>query len=50
MAELLQYAPDLDSMTGGRGTFTVGFSHYDEVPFDQAQKVIAAYKSDEDDD
>ncbi len=50
MAELLQYAPDLDSMTGGRGTFTVGFSHYDEVPFDQAQKVIAAYKSDEEDD
>ncbi len=50
MAELLQYAPDLDSMTGGRGTFTVSFSHYDEVPFDQTQKVIAAYKSDEDED
>jgi elongation factor G len=50
MAELLQYAPDLDSITGGRGSFTVSFSHYDEVPYDVAQKVIEAFKSDEDED
>ncbi|MBW2276318.1 MAG: elongation factor G, partial [Deltaproteobacteria bacterium] len=50
MAELLQYAPDLDSITGGRGSFTVSFSHYDEVPYDNAQKVIEAFKSDDDDD
>ena len=32
MAEMLKYAPDLRSMTGGRGTFTMEFSHYEEVP------------------
>ncbi|MCG8472785.1 MAG: elongation factor G [Desulfobacterales bacterium] len=40
MAEILTYAPDLTSMTGGRGTFTREFSHYDEVPGDIAKKVI----------
>jgi elongation factor G len=50
MAELLQYAPDLDSMTGGRGTFTVSFSHYDEVPRENQEKVVAAFVSDEEDD
>ena len=40
MAEMLRYAPDLSSMTGGRGTFTMAFEQYDEVPHDMAQKVI----------
>jgi elongation factor G len=40
MAEMLRYAPDLRSMTGGRGTFTMEFSHYEEVPAHIAQKVI----------
>jgi len=40
MSELLRYAPDLSSMTGGRGTFTMEFAQYDEVPSDLAQKVI----------
>ena len=40
MAEMLKYAPDLRSMTGGRGTFTMEFSHYEEVPVHIAQKVI----------
>ena len=40
MAEILRYAPDLSSMTGGRGTFTMEFEQYDEVPGDMAQKVI----------
>ncbi|MBW1698247.1 MAG: elongation factor G [Deltaproteobacteria bacterium] len=40
MAEFLTYAPDLNSMTGGRGTFTQEFSHYDEVPAQIAQKII----------
>ncbi len=40
MAEMLKYAPDLRSMTGGRGTFTMEFSHYEEVPGHIAQKVI----------
>jgi len=42
MAEILQYAPDLKSMTGGRGTFTVEFSHYEEVPAHIAAKIIEA--------
>ena len=40
MAEILRYAPDLSSMTGGRGTFTMEFDHYDVVPADMAKKVI----------
>ncbi|MCP4023048.1 MAG: elongation factor G [Desulfobacteraceae bacterium] len=40
MAEILRYAPDLSSMTGGRGTYTVEFEQYDEVPGDMAAKVI----------
>lgn len=40
MAEILTYAPDLNSMTGGRGTFTRTFSHYDEVPGDICKKVL----------
>ncbi|SLM32683.1 Translation elongation factor (GTPase) [Desulfamplus magnetovallimortis] len=45
MAEILRYAPDLRSMTGGRGTFTLEFDHYDEVPGDMAQKVIEKIKA-----
>jgi elongation factor G len=40
MAEFLTYAPDLRSMTGGRGIYTMEFSHYDEVPAHIAEKII----------
>ncbi|MBL0731711.1 MAG: elongation factor G [Desulfosarcina sp.] len=40
LAEFLTYAPDLRSMTGGRGMFTMEFSHYNEVPAQIAEKVI----------
>jgi elongation factor G len=40
MAEFLTYAPDLRSMTGGRGIYTMEFSHYDEVPAHIAEKVV----------
>jgi elongation factor G len=39
-AEVARYAIDLRSMTGGRGTFTMRFSHYEEVPAHLAQKII----------
>jgi elongation factor G len=42
MSEVLTYAPDLRSMTGGRGIFFLKFSHYDEVPAQMAQKIIDA--------
>lgn len=32
MAEMMKYAPDLRSMTGGQGTFTMEFAHYEECP------------------
>jgi elongation factor G len=44
MAEVLKYAPDLNSKTGGRGTFTMEFSHYEEVPAQLSEKVIALAK------
>ncbi|NOQ47373.1 MAG: hypothetical protein GQ559_12025 [Desulfobulbaceae bacterium] len=46
-AEILLYAQDLTSMTGGRGTFTVTFDHYEEVPSHLAEKIIEANKEEE---
>ena len=46
MSEMLKYAPDLNAKTGGRGTFTMEFSHYEEVPAQMAEKVIAQVKKD----
>ncbi len=46
MSEMLKYAPDLNSKTGGRGTFTMEFSHYEEVPAQLSEKVIAQAKKD----
>ncbi len=40
LAELYKYATTLRSITKGRGTFTLKFSHYDEVPREIAQRVI----------
>jgi elongation factor G len=45
MAEMLNYQNDLISMTQGRASFTMEFSHYDFVPQLQAEKVIAAAKA-----
>jgi elongation factor G len=43
-AEMFKYASELRSITGGRGTFSMEFSHYEEVPANEAQKIIDAYK------
>jgi elongation factor G len=40
MAEMVTYAPVLTSVTGGRGSYHMEFSHYDEVPAHVAQKII----------
>lgn len=45
-SEILSYATDLTSMTGGLGTFTLSFSHYEEVPAQQADKIIAEANAD----
>lgn len=44
LAEILKYAPDLRSMTSGRGNFTYTQSYYEEVPAYIAEKIIAESK------
>jgi elongation factor G len=45
MAEMLTYEPALRSMTGGRGGYSMEFSHYEEVPAFIAEKVIKEAKA-----
>ncbi len=40
MAEMLSYAPDLRSITGGQGDYTLEFLRYEEVPAHIAQQVV----------
>ena len=47
MAEIQKYSQDLTSFTGGRGSFEISFSHYEEVPAQLAEKIIEASKSEE---
>jgi len=42
LAEMLTYASDLTSMTQGRGTYSMEYSHYDMVPQQIADKIVAA--------
>lgn len=42
MAEMLRYTTDLRSITGGRGLFSMEFSHYQVVPSHLAEEIIAA--------
>ena len=48
MSEFLTYAPDLNSMTGGRGIFTMEFSRYEEVPAQIAEKLLAELNKEDD--
>jgi len=45
LAEMSNYATELRSLTSGRGTFSMVFSHYEEVPSHIAEKIIQAKKS-----
>ncbi len=45
LAEMLSYASDLTSMTQGRGTYAMEYSHYDLVPAPIAEKIVAAAKA-----
>ena len=44
LAEMFRYSIDLRSITQGRGTFTMKFSHYEEVPPQSAQEIIEKAK------
>jgi elongation factor G len=43
-AEMLRYASDLRSITQGRGTFTMAFAQYEEVPPNVQQELISQFK------
>ena len=45
MSEVLKYAPDLRSLTSGRGEFHLEFSHYEELPAHLGEKVIREAKA-----
>lgn len=44
LAEVMTYARALSSMTGGQGSFTLNFGHYEMVPPNEQQKIVAAAK------
>ncbi|MHC1758691.1 MAG: elongation factor G [Negativicutes bacterium] len=50
MSEMFRYAIDLRSITQGRGSFTMEFDHYAEVPQRQAEAIIEAYKKEKQED
>ncbi len=50
LAEMFKYATDLRSMTQARGSFTMRYIRYEEVPAMAAQKIIDAHKAEEDED
>jgi elongation factor G len=45
LAEMLTYAPQLRSMTAGRGSFTMELDHYDEVPSHLVEKIAGEAKA-----
>lgn len=47
MSEVLRYALDLNAITAGRGSFQMEHSHYEELPAQLTEKVIAAAKAEE---
>ena len=50
LAEMFRYAIVLRSMTSGQGSFSMQYSHYEEVPAEIAKKVIAAHKQEEEEE
>ena len=46
LSGMYRYSIDLKSMTQGRGSFTMGFSHYEEIPAMLADKIITKAKAD----
>jgi elongation factor G len=45
LSEMFKYANDLRSITGGRGLYTMRFSHYEEVPQRIASNIISQYQA-----
>lgn len=47
LSEIQRYAADVDSLTQGRGSFTMNFFQYEQLPSNLAEKIIAAAKTEE---
>ena len=47
LSEMFRYSIDLKSITSARGSFTMDFSRYEQLPDELAQKVIADSKTDD---
>ena len=45
LVEMLKYAPSLNSLTGGRGSYSMEFSTYEEVPRDQVARIVDERKA-----
>lgn len=50
LSEVTTYSRSLSSMTGGQGSYTYEFSHYEPVPPQEQSKIVAASKRTDDDD
>ena len=50
MGEMFKYATDLRSMTQARGSFTMAFERYEEMPSDAAKKIIESAQKDEEEE
>ena len=50
LSEVMQYNSQLRSVTGGQGSYTMEFSHYDPVPGNVQQQIVAASKKTEDEE
>lgn len=49
-AEMYRYSSQLRSMTGGRGTFSQSFSHYEEVPREISERIVAETAGEKEDE
>ena len=50
LAEVTTYARSLSSMTGGQGSYAMEFSHYDVVPPNVQQEILAKAKMEEEEE
>ena len=50
LSEMQTYSTQLRSITGGEGSFSMDFSHYDIVPGQVAQQIVARHKASKKDD
>ena len=50
LSEMFKYATDLRSMTQARGSFTSEFIRYEDVPANEAKKIIDAAKHEDDEE